>query len=357
MTIFNSQMFFLGNFSDVDPNEFNAYSENASTLIGTYTNLPLIAVAVDDINNDGEIADNEAGATNEDFTYDTGAGTSSHLLDSTQTYNAQILLGDGSTTTIVVTVIQMENGDVFVTDYYNTGTLDNLNIQSLGLMSVAESNYIGFVSDSSVDNSSVVCFAAGTLIDTDIGPVPAENLQPGDLVRTLDHAYQPIRWVGHRAVKASTLAANPHLRPIIIRKGALGNVRQTRVSPQHGFLIEERLVRAKHLAEVFGSDVARRDSTSHGVTYVHILCDRHEIVFADGCATETLYPGPRTLQSLGHEAVTKMSEMCPKLLRIVKGNETVEAVYGLPARRYMSGRDVREWNLSTDQLSLLMASA
>jgi hypothetical protein len=37
------------------------------------------------------------------------------------------------------------------------------------------------------------------------------------------------------------------------RKGALGNLRRMLVSPQHGFLIDDHLVRAKHLAQVWGA--------------------------------------------------------------------------------------------------------
>lgn len=40
-----------------------------------------------------------------------------------------------------------------------------------------------------------VCFTLGTLIDTDRGPVPIEELSVGDRVATLDHGFQPIRWV------------------------------------------------------------------------------------------------------------------------------------------------------------------
>ena len=39
------------------------------------------------------------------------------------------------------------------------------------------------------------CYAPGTMIDTPDGPRAVETLQVGDLVMTLDHGPQSIRWV------------------------------------------------------------------------------------------------------------------------------------------------------------------
>ena len=49
MPVFNSQMFFLGNFADMDTNESNGDTENAAAILGSYSKPPLITVAVDDI--------------------------------------------------------------------------------------------------------------------------------------------------------------------------------------------------------------------------------------------------------------------------------------------------------------------
>jgi hypothetical protein len=338
MPVFNSQMFFLGNFADMDTNESNGDTENAAAILGSYFKPPLITVAVDDIDGDGVIWDDEFGATIEDFTYDSGAGPTSQLLDSTQTYNAAVLLGDGSTSIIEITVIQMQNGDVFATDWANSGTLDNLNIQSIELLSVTGSNYSGFFADSAVDNSSVVCFTPGTLIETDQGYTPVEMIWPGHRVRTQDHGYQTIRWVGHRQLCRAELDANPHLRPIVIAKGALGNARQMRVSPQHGLLVDGQLIRAKHLAEFWGTEVAWVDRDFAAVTYIHFLCDNHEIVFADGIASESLYPGPIALKAMGRETII---EIFPELVSVLEGREAVASSYGRPARKYMTGGEIR----------------
>ncbi|MFM1862967.1 MAG: hypothetical protein RLZ26_1489, partial [Pseudomonadota bacterium] len=48
------------------------------------------------------------------------------------------------------------------------------------------------------DAAAVVCFAAGTLIQTDRGARRVEDLRPGDGVVTLDRGVQPLRWAGSR---------------------------------------------------------------------------------------------------------------------------------------------------------------
>ena len=48
------------------------------------------------------------------------------------------------------------------------------------------------------------------------------------------------------------------------------------------------------------------------VTYIHFLCDRHEIVFAEGAPTETLLTGPQALRALGAEAVAEIEMLFPE---------------------------------------------
>ncbi len=98
-----------------------------------------------------------------------------------------------------------------------------------------------------------VCFTSGTQIATVSGDRCIEGLVAGDLVLTMDRGYQPIRWIG-----SSKRPATGDLAPILIRKGALGNNRDLRVSPQQRMLLqgwqaemlfgeEEVLVTAKSL--------------------------------------------------------------------------------------------------------------
>ncbi len=170
----------------------------------------------------------------------------------------------------------------------------------------------------------IPCFAAGTMIETVDGPRAVETLAEGDLVRTLDHGLQPVRWVGARRLSAAELAAAEKLRPIRIRAGALGPGTPRAdllVSQQHRVLVRSRiaqrmfgtdevLVAARQLCQLAGIDIAEDLAA---VEYVHILFDRHEVVISNGAATESLYTGPEALKSVGPAARAEILALFPEL--------------------------------------------
>lgn len=190
------------------------------------------------------------------------------------------------------------------------------------------------------ETTRVVCFGADALIETDRGPVPAGALAVGDLVRTRDAGLQPIRWIGGTSLGAAQLAANPRLRPIRIRAGALGDglpLTDLVVSPQHRVLVRSRiaqkmfgtdevLVAAKQLCQLDGIDIAE-DLDS--VTYVHFLFDDHQIVFSNGAETESLFTGDVALNSVGPAALEEILTLFPQLR---------SGVAPVPARVLASGR-------------------
>ncbi|GHG25130.1 Hint domain-containing protein [Paracoccus aerius] len=178
-----------------------------------------------------------------------------------------------------------------------------------------------------LDDAEVVpCFLRGTMILTTDGLVAVEDLSVGTLVVTRDNATQPVRWVGHVALPAERLRAQPNLRPIRIAPGALGAnlpAQALLVSPQHRILVRsaiaqrmfgapEVLVAAKQLLPLEGIDIADDLET---VEYFHILFDRHEIVFANGTETESLYTGPQALRGVGHAARAEIFALFPELER------------------------------------------
>jgi len=155
------------------------------------------------------------------------------------------------------------------------------------------------------ENTGVVCFTSGTAIRTPYGDVLIDDLKVGDLVITMDNGPQKIRWIGKRHLSGLELNTAPKLRPILIKRGALNNERALLVSPQHGMLLRpngvpSRLVRAKHLASTMpGIRIAngRRE-----ITYIHLMFDRHQIIFAEGIPTESFFPGPMAMNALEEQA-------------------------------------------------------
>lgn len=188
----------------------------------------------------------------------------------------------------------------------------------------ATGGIVGTLAFTEIENLIIVCFTAGTRIMTDRGPVAVETLAPGDLVVTRDRGLQPLRWVGMRTLSYAELQSRPNLQPVRIGKGAFagsGPERTMLVSPQHRLLIEgaraemyfgesEVLVPAKHLT---GLAEVTRALPAEGVTYVHILFDRHEIVQSDGIWTESFQPAERTLNALEAAARAEVLELFPEL--------------------------------------------
>ena len=170
----------------------------------------------------------------------------------------------------------------------------------------------------------LVCFAGGTLIQTDRGDVAIEDLEVEDIVLTVDSGYQQIRWIGKKHVESKVLTDQPKLKPIRIKAGSLGDglpKQDLMVSPQHRILIssriaarmfgsEEVLVAAKHLVALPGIDIAE-DIDS--VDYYHMLFDDHQIVWSNGARSESLYTGPEALKALSQAARDEVMALFPEL--------------------------------------------
>ena len=166
-----------------------------------------------------------------------------------------------------------------------------------------------------------ICFAAGTRLATPGGPRRVEDVSKGDPVLTIDHGPQPVSWVFSRTWTASEVAATPALRAILIRAGALGAgvpERDLRLSQQHRVCVQgaiarrmfgsdEVLIPAKALLPLPGVSL---DEGREGVTYFHVMLDRHEVVLANGVRAESLFLGPQSIGAINADA---LDEICAVL--------------------------------------------
>ena len=169
----------------------------------------------------------------------------------------------------------------------------------------------------------IPCFTPGSLIATPRGEVPVESLRVGDKVITRDNGIQEIRWVGQKDLSWANMLAMPHLKPVLIKQGSLGNglpERDMLVSPNHRMLVasdrtqlyfdeHEVLVAAKHL--VSGNAIHQVDRA--GVSYIHFMFDEHQIVLADGAWTESFQPGDYSLKGIGNAQRSEIVELFPEL--------------------------------------------
>lgn len=158
-------------------------------------------------------------------------------------------------------------------------------------------------------SDALICFTKGTGILTPVGERRIESLRPGDLVQTLDDGLQPIKWVGAHTVRATGVLA-----PVRFGRGVIGNHRDLLVSPRHRMLCSgdateaafgeaEVLAPAKSLVDDF------RVTRAYGgiVTYVHMLFDRHQIVVANGSASESFLPEGAGVDALSVQAHAALS--------------------------------------------------
>jgi hypothetical protein len=202
------------------------------------------------------------------------------------------------------------------------------------------------LSFSEIENLSyTACFTDGSRIATQRGDIRAHDLVPGDMVLTRDNGYQPIVWKGSVHFTAAQLLKDPALRPVRIASGALDGQAPHRpllVSPQHRLLFggpqaellfaePEVLVPAIHLT---GRPGVRQVMPPKGVTYVHFMFERHEIVLSDGAWSESFQPGDLSLAGLGDSQRNELFALFPELA--TQEGRTAYAPARMALRRHQS---------------------
>ncbi len=250
------------------------------------------------------------------------AGTGGGLDEGIDTYG----LGDTFTNPIVLAETQTINGPDPATVILEgvTGSTVDLTLAEEQSRDTETGHINETVGIAAFEEGVIPCFTAGALIDTVRGRRPVETLVPGDLILTRDHGPQPLRWLCRTDLGPARLDHCPHLRPVILRKDALGlglPDRDMAVSPQHRILVtgwrselffgcDEILVAAK----AFLNDSAvLRDTQAKTVGYYHLLLDRHEVVTANGLQTESLHAGQIDKAELTQAARGELIALFPDL--------------------------------------------
>ncbi|MEM6939049.1 MAG: Hint domain-containing protein [Pseudomonadota bacterium] len=269
------------------------------------------------------------------------AVTDSVTLNPAGDKDLDVLANDLSASGSTLSITQINGMDVVAEQSVTLPTGQTITLNADGTLKVAGDGDVedfnftytifdGFTSDVGLVNaSSVPCFVAGTQIATPFGERSVEDLAPGDLVLTQDEGAQALRWVGIRTVKASGQFA-----PIRLRSDEFALRRDVLLSPLHRVLLRdprapllfgdaEVLVHARDL--VSGGGAQREEGGD--VTYVHLLFERHQIVFADGLRTESYLPGPQTRPSFEAAMVEEIFSLFPQI------NSDTGQGYGPAARR------------------------
>lgn len=178
-----------------------------------------------------------------------------------------------------------------------------------------------------------VSFTKGTRIALASGAqVPIEDLKIGDRVLTRNEGPQAIRWIGQSTVRATGAFA-----PIVIKAGTLNNAGDLTVSPDHRLFVYQRsdklgtghsdlLVKARHLVD--GHNVCVR--AGGFVDYYQLLFDRHQIIYAEGIASESLLLDTRTKPALPPELLDQLRDVMPDHGTGAAGFDVQKAVLDRP---------------------------
>ena len=184
---------------------------------------------------------------------------------------------------------------------------------------------------------TVPCFTAGTMIRTERGEMPVEMLSVGQNVLTRDHGPQPIRWIGRRLIPAEGPMA-----PVRIEANTFGEHETLTVSPLHRVLVQnaqaellfgthEVLVAARDLVD--GRNIRKLEGGQ--VEYIHLLFDRHQVIWSDGLLSESFLPGPQTAHCFDAERIAEICTIFPEL------NPETGAGYGPAARPTLKSFEAR----------------
>jgi hypothetical protein len=211
---------------------------------------------------------------------ETGAAGARVVLDSALTF----MCGDGSTIEALVFVELTGGGMVAACWLLPLTALETRRDYALVAIDRAGAR-------ARLAEIACVSFARGTHITLANGlQKRIEELNVGEKVLTRDNGPREIRWIGRQTVRATGAFA-----PILIAKGALNNSGDLMLSPNHRLFIYQRRdhvkvgrsevqVRARNL--VNGDTVVQSDGGF--VDYFQLMFDKHEIIYAEGIAAESL---------------------------------------------------------------------
>lgn len=230
--------------------------------------------------------------------------TNGVVLAETQTING------GDTATVVIDGQTGNTVGVFIEEEQSQNEETNHLDETVGIVAF--------------EDGLIPCFTAGTRIATPDGLRLIEDLAVGDLVETADQGPMPLRWIGRRRVAGPELAQNPNLLPVRISAGALGHhlpARDLLVSRQHRILVASRvaermfgasevLIAAVMLVPLPGIYI---DRSVGEIDYIHLLFDGHELVFAEGTRSESLYFGAETERAMTQAGRAEIAQLFPEL--------------------------------------------
>jgi hypothetical protein len=210
-----------------------------------------------------------------------GAGAS--LILATPSAAAATIAGFAAIDTIVLSGITDVTGLSFSGD---TLSVSESGDAGMTLQFTAPQNLTYAVADGSTDIFVVPCFLPGTHILTDRGEVLVEKLRVGDSIVTASGGTRPLCWIGQGRALA-TRGRRGSATPVIVRKGALAdNVphRDLHITKGHSLYLDGVLIPVEFLVN---HRSILWDDRAQEVTVFHLELDAHDVLIANGVASES----------------------------------------------------------------------
>jgi autotransporter-associated beta strand protein len=188
---------------------------------------------------------------------------------------------------------------------------------------VFQISYDGGSNGQDVTLTEMPCYCPGTLIATEHGEVPVEELAIGDKVMTKSGEARPIKWIGRRSYGGRFTLGRKDILPVCIKPGALAdNVpkRDLWISPNHAMYLDGVLIEARDL--INGTSIVQAERVET-VQYIHIELDCHDVIIAEGALAESfidddgrgLFHNAHEYRALYPDATNEVLQYCAPRLR------------------------------------------
>lgn len=197
--------------------------------------------------------------------------------DGNQAYNILSLnfttrVGDGPAYTVALT------GSAEMS--YEVNNADGLDVSHI------EVPFNFTVTTMTATESTIVCYAKGTMIQTKRGLVRVEKLKLCEMILTVSGKYEPLKWLGFRTVDCKRHSNKAEANPVRIVKDAFGPNQPARdlyLSPLHSIYVDGILIPAIDLV----NGVTVLQETRSKITYFHVELPTHNAIYAEGLTAET----------------------------------------------------------------------
>ncbi len=166
--------------------------------------------------------------------------------------------------------------------------------------------------------------ARGSMLSTEAGQTAVEDLQPGDMVKTRDSGFLPVRWISSCSLGVDADDEVSDSWPLRLRADALGELR-----PLQDLIVSPRfrvLTNHPSCAALFGSsetlapasdlldgDTVMRVRPSRDLVFYNLMLDSHQIIEANGLETESYHPGNFGVAVMSLEMQTHLRHLFPHL--------------------------------------------